>query len=1708
MRNPLRSLAFWAVMLVAGLANADTQTFQAGSLIIPEQANFQTPCGSNASYGLVYRILKANQPGGYFDPATHAGRTPVTLYWAIGANKKSPNRCIPTNLNTNANAAWLSSSDNTTSTTSVWNDGCDFQISGATNQQPVVPVDYSVDPWVANATTTLGLFDVKTVPMRTPGVICVDPYRTGGTAAAGTFYYAYEVDNDDSGDPACCNTTTSTHHHHTSDNCDCGSCSTHADRNKSHGGACSTFVAGATVTLSAPTSGASIAAGAQVTVTGTGATANTGVTLYALDSSGHKTQIATATANGSGAFSFTDTPDSNNYLASAPSLSGANKTYVQIAADSCSTTTGVKYVGFKTPEAIPTYTAQQLDGAAGFNTIQYLGGAFLVDSSQAKEVIEFIEQGDGTNTSVATSAAGPVAAGTVDLLAEFTGYDGTSSRMSYAALSSARTDGSHYSIPAHYFDQCTGPLLTINGHRPGGQAPDTDHYVAMHQAVVSFTANVAKRMNVVPPKIGLVDSNSNGDSTGSNSVSGLQILDAYLGNAGLYLVNSSSHIDSGGCPAGSISGCSVNGGLPGVLYDRFDADKDLMSISGHTTGLLNQTVGGKLVYAVLWTPHWEARHNVDYPAYTGTTPTGQNGLDNIATFLNQQGTGLMGECASIGSFEGADYRNALDTPNTNFLFTNRVATNGLSTDDGRWEGRNCTDPDYPSNITHACSTISAAGNAETCNDNSRESTKKECMVWDNNFVPFAQIGDYHFVQVSGTVNDFKPDPTTTTNYKAGALRLATSWTNYADGDYPAGPSGCRATDTDCDNGWDILDLGYVDNDPKKGTVVYVAGHDYQISTAATRLILDTLLNLGSNLTQTDYSMSAPTIYSDPNGATSANNTTVTGSVPLVFAPVFDVVSGAEPTRFNYGWDNGSQWIFPQIPGNIYESTLLSQVGSASALQTGISNYNNSSVLWDARGALSSVYENSANGRNLFTYIGGKIQTVAGARNGKLQKGWVPSPVSPDELGKTANGSATYDATKCVDVMSWTAPAGVLQFTYGTGDGVCDIEEATQLIAPPTSGSAADIATWVATTATQASRNQVQGMLQVVQGSCFATSTTSDGTGNYLADPDPSACNGGPTANDAPTLGGFVHSQPAIVPPSSNIPADSRPTVAYAAAADGQLHAFYVSGGLGYAGPTGLGFPNTAASVTFATDYANQFSTATSAAGLPKPMTELWSYMPLTQLPLLAGNQQMLDSAPVVQDVFADFHNPPTGVKEWHTVLVATAGGPISYPGSEIFAIDITNPLKPVLLWDLVGAWNQTGFVTPVELANSSTPAGTKIQYVQMARTATAPTPAYPAQGARNSGIYDYSQLGATYGLTLGQTRQGQSPIFPVYLSSNFNNDTDNAPLNQGVQVYAVDIATGQKMWHWMEPYDNTGNTPSSLVTPQANTLLPDPNTGLVSTVYVPDLAGQLWELPAVGLTNLWTGMGVSDGTVNTGAIFETKASENALDVTEPLTTSIAVAKLPAAGSFGPTAALKPWAGKLIALVGTDGSPDAFVNGTGKIHVVDVDPSSRLSTGSYRGMAPGDTSPAGQLASPNPTSLAPFPLSLPTNERAYGSITITGTVAYISTADSVITNPLDISAGVKGGLYALDLSALASGDTVGSNLISQYGTSEGSFAAPAVFTDTATGITHVLVDQAGQMAHFTTSANSHSKADSSLSVNNSQKNGLPYRLLGWLKRMLR
>jgi type IV pilus assembly protein PilY1 len=321
----------------------------------------------------------------------------------------------------------------------------------------------------------------------------------------------------------------------------------------------------------------------------------------------------------------------------------------------------------------------------------------------------------------------------------------------------------------------------------------------------------------------------------------------------------------------------------------------------------------------------------------------------------------------------------------------------------------------------------------------------------------------------------------------------------------------------------------------------------------------------------------------------------------------------------------------------------------------------------------------------------------------------------------------------------------------------------------------------------------------------------------------------------------------------------RPVIAYAGARDGMLHAFFVSGDLAW--------------------------TAEGAAlpGGVKPGQELWAYLPPGQLCGLSTNNAMVDANVSVIDVFGDFPrdvngdgvfdltNPaerPNGIRRWRTILTAAAGE----GGSELFAIDITNPLKPTLLWHLSGMenhddrWdaNKNGtFADGGDHMSKTDPASYANTWFNWddgnASTAHIPTrynTDVPAElAAIKFGRYDYRNMHKTLGTAIGTVWSGRNFKFVAFVATSTADYTDAiTPLGyKGLELFAIDLSTGQKLWQWQQRYRRLSKLGSEIADngiPGRPALVDVDNDGSVDRVYVGDLEGHLWELSALDGRNL------------------------------------------------------------------------------------------------------------------------------------------------------------------------------------------------------------------------------------------------------------------
>lgn len=133
----------------------------------------------------------------------------------------------------------------------------------------------------------------------------------------------------------------------------------------------------------------------------------------------------------------------------------------------------------------------------------------------------------------------------------------------------------------------------------------------------------------------------------------------------------------------------------------------------------------------------------------------------------------------------------------------------------------------------------------------------------------------------------------------------------------------------------------------------------------------------------------------------------------------------------------------------------------------------------------------------------------------------------------------------------------------------------------------------------------------------------------------------------PKLGGVDRSTVAVIP-QSTVAGTTRPTMVYFGATDGMVHAV-------------------CASIQGACTSLGQ---------------ELWAYVPRTALPELRYNSARIDGSPRVMDLFGDFYG--TGRSSYRTILMFQTGdgdATISGRAPGVYALDVTNPADPVVLWD-------------------------------------------------------------------------------------------------------------------------------------------------------------------------------------------------------------------------------------------------------------------------------------------------------------------------------------------------------------------------------------------------------------------------------------------
>ena len=267
--------------------------------------------------------------------------------------------------------------------------------------------------------------------------------------------------------------------------------------------------------------------------------------------------------------------------------------------------------------------------------------------------------------------------------------------------------------------------------------------------------------------------------------------------------------------------------------------------------------------------------------------------------------------------------------------------------------------------------------------------------------------------------------------------------------------------------------------------------------------------------------------------------------------------------------------------------------------------------------------------------------------------------------------------------------------------------------------------------------------------------------------------------NAASLGGVDRSTAAVIQASAYTSSASRPTMVYVGGTDGMLHAI-----CGQSGGTTV-------------------SQATSVC--PSAGTELWAFAPRQQLPLLPSNSQRIDGSVHVVDAYGDFATTTgTGSRSWKTVLVFQTGfskaaaAPAAAAYGATYALDVTDPAAPVLLW---------------EYTVHSTVAG--------------------------------SDFGAGMTVSVGPVLvAGQQRYLAVVETNDGGTSASTAP---GVIVTAIYLDTGVQAWQVTKSYAATG-VPYKAV-PGGAVGVDLTGNGFFTDYVFGDLYGQVWRVAAADGSN-------------------------------------------------------------------------------------------------------------------------------------------------------------------------------------------------------------------------------------------------------------------
>lgn len=424
-------------------------------------------------------------------------------------------------------------------------------------------------------------------------------------------------------------------------------------------------------------------------------------------------------------------------------------------------------------------------------------------------------------------------------------------------------------------------------------------------------------------------------SEGTNTISG-GILDNYLNTAGL------SFNGAQGCPLGGLNvlntGLCPIGGNAGQIYDAFDF-QDLAA------GLLSLLELGQPRYSMIWTPHWDTTAGPSsFPNLTELLA-----LLNIKTFVNgTNSTGLFAECASVSSYEGV---NDSGSSSRQYGFQTQTCHDG---------GGGVCDATTPVfGTVRNMSAVPANGtNLHNCSDVDLNDGAK-CAYYGYPQDAYAQVSDWLFAPQNGETMNWKP--ATSMVYQPTVLPLVSAVNNLVRANLTS-PATMRTTNT-------ITADWFTRQVKGNSNIAYLGGHDLTGNVAATRMVLQTLLQLGTatatiNYVTTDASRNAPI-------AATLNST------DYIFQGTWENVQPVPPISLANSDAAAPGFTFPQFKGHM-RATLASSIGTTAQ------NFVDGATYFDAHdgipaGANGCAQPYDTTCRGLFTTV-----TATSATTGLVQ----------------------------------------------------------------------------------------------------------------------------------------------------------------------------------------------------------------------------------------------------------------------------------------------------------------------------------------------------------------------------------------------------------------------------------------------------------------------------------------------------------------------------------------------------------------------------------------------------------------------------------------------------------------------------------------------------------------------------------------------------